>query len=367
MSASKSFLAGLVTAAALAGAAWVLRVQPALDAAERRALDAEETARSARRETSDAQLWAESERERNRTNEDRVKELERALATSRPPPSTSTTPGEDSGHDTTKPPDLAPELWDRTRLTQEIENLARAAQIGQKHQRFPLVLAALRAHPEESSVLLAQMLNSNLDATFMANAASLADALGDKTTVPALLARWRKESEPVARRAILRALANLPGTDAVPILAGVWADTTEERQLRLLAIHGLALRGNEIARSVVASAGAASPPQRVRAVESLRAYAEQSGWSDTTLVPIFVTALRTADGPAQRKLALIALEGLWSKDSVAALTEFADDTASPPELAVRARKAAQAIAAGEPRPAGAGTPERGLTPAAGDE
>lgn len=366
MSAAKAFLAGVLTAAALAGAAWVLRVRPALDAADGRARDAEEAARRARRETSDAQLWAETERERNRTLDDRVKELERALAAPRPPaPDTGMEHGKD-GPKTPKPPDVPPEQWDRARLAQEIENLSRASQLGQKHQRFPLVVAALRAHPEESSGLLRQMLTSNLDPTFMATAATLADALSDASVVPALLTRWRTEKEPVARRAILRALANLPGDDAVPILTAVWAEMGEERQLRLLAIHGLAVRGHEIARHVVDGTADAAPPMRVRAVESLRVFAEKGGWSDATLVPAFSMALRTADGPAQRKLALIALEGLWSKESVASLVAFAADPATTPELALRARKAADAITAGEPRPEGAGAPERGLTPD-GDE
>src|SRR5205085_2884680 len=69
----------------------------------------------------------------------------------------------------------------------------------------------------------------------------------------------------------------------------------------------------------------------------------------------FGKALRGADGDGQRRLALLALEGYWSKESVADFEAFAD-TAVSTELAARARHDADAIKAGKPRPDKAGEP-----------
>jgi hypothetical protein len=364
MSGAKAFLAGILTAAAVSAAVWFLRVRPALDAAEGRAQSAEEAARKTRREASDAQLWAESERERNRLGDERVKELERALTGTRP--EQPGTPAATTGHEPPPLPDVAPEDWDRNRLNQEIENLARAPQVVLKHQRYPLVLKALAARKDESVELLSQMLRSGLDAPLIATAATLASGLGDARLVPPLLARWKIETDDEAKRSVLRALANLPGDEAVPVLLAVWSDPAAERQLRVLAIHGLGVRGHEVARRAADGRTAATPPQRIRAIESLRSFAQRSEWKDVTLVPVFSKALRTADGPAQRKLSLIALEGFWSKDALADLDAFAGDPASPADLAQRSRNLAEALRAGKPRPETAGTPERGL-PQEGDE
>jgi hypothetical protein len=94
---------------------------------------------------------------------------------------------------------------------------------------------------------------------------------------------------------------------------------------------------------------------RVEAMEMLHWLAWQEGWKDPSLVPVFGKALRSADGDGQRRVALLALEGYWSKDSVADCEAFADPAVST-ELAARARRDADAIKAGKPRPEGAGDP-----------
>ncbi|MCE9637699.1 MAG: hypothetical protein K8T90_18520 [Planctomycetes bacterium] len=359
MSAAKWFVSGFVAAAALAAAGWALRVRPAFDEAARRASDAEELTRRARRETSDAQLWAESERERNRLNEDRVKELERTLsAVSASRPSDPASGGGEHGK--AMPSELKPEDWDRTRLNQEIENLTLAPVLAERHQRFPLVVRGLRARPDEAVDLLTQVLGADLGASYVAVAANLAASLGDERMVPPLAARWNVEKETGAQRAIFRALANIPSDQTTPALVAVWSDTGGDPELRRLAIHGLGLRGHKLARSAADGTGGAPPAQRIRAIESLRECAQRGGWSDASLAPVFARALRTADGPPQRKLALIALEGLRSNDTLPALDAFAADAASPPELAARAKRLAASMRAGESRPEGAGIPERGL-------
>src|SRR6185503_19401619 len=95
--AKTAFLAGVLTAAGLAAAAWFLRVVPEREDASQRLREAEETSRRAGREARDAKQWAESEQERRRFFEERVKELERASASAAPPGATP--PGSPSaGH-----------------------------------------------------------------------------------------------------------------------------------------------------------------------------------------------------------------------------------------------------------------------------
>lgn len=356
MSRSLVFFGGFVAAAGLAAAAWFLRAVPERAGLERRVSDAEETARRARRESADALHWAETERDRTRPLEDRIKELERLLSTTRP----------DTGEPPAKgprPEESPPDQWDRNRLNQEIENLARAPQLAAKHQRYPLVLKALEARGDEGLQLLLDILHSGLDSSFIGTAASLAEGLGDERAVVPLIERGAKETDANARRLILRALANLPGEAQTPVLESAWAMTAEtDRMLRALALQGLALRGHPVAIEVADGKAGVSPTMRVRAIESLRAFAQARDWKEASLVPLFGRVLRSADGPAQRKLALIAIEGYWTKDSLPDLNAFADDTASPPELALRARKLIAALEGGTARPANAGLPERGLAP-----
>lgn len=369
MTAAKPFLLGCVVAAAAAAGGWFLLVAPHLRDLDSRVAAAEESSRRARRESSDAQQWAETERDRNRTLEDKVKELEGKLA------DTVAAAGRKRGTDgagghggheggpMTPPDETKPEDWDRNRLNQEIENLALAPDVIERSARFPLIVRSLKSRGAEGIDLVLQMVKAGFDAPLMAMSATLADAMGDARAVPPLLERWKKETDPTCRRAILRALSNLPGDEAIGACLDAWHDPAGDVALRRIAIHGLGLRGHEVARATAAAPGTGEGKERlrVRAIESLRVYAQRGGWTDTTLVPVFSKALRTADGPAQRKLSLIALEGLWSKDAIPDLEVFAADAGSPEELAGRARRLVEAVRSGAPRPEGAGVPERGLS------
>lgn len=351
---AKQFLAGFAVAAALAAAGWFLRVAPERAESARRASDAEESARRAGREAADAQHWAQSERDRNGLLDERVRELERLLTTTRP-----ATADRDASGAAARSGD-PPEKWDRTRIGQEIENLALAPNLTARHERYPLVLRALQAMGDAGPELVVQILSADFEPQMIATAATLAAGLRDAKSVPALVARWAKEKDVTARVAILRALASIPGDAQTELLRGVWTDGAADPNLRKFAIHGLALRGHELGRAAARGDGGATAAQRVLAIESLLAHASAGGFADATLIPVFGRALRTADGPPQRKLSLIALEGFWSKDAVPDLTAFADDPASPPELVLRARRLIADVTAGRPRPEGAGVPERGL-------
>lgn len=361
MTAGKPLLAGFALAAAAAAGAWFLLAAPHVADLEARVRTAEEDARRARRESADAAQWAETERDRNRDLEDKVKELNETLSTVVRDVGRRRAAGD--GHDTPPPDETPPEDWDRNRLNQEIENLSLTPDVIERSARFPLIVRALKARGAEGTALVQQMVNAGFDAPLMAMSATLADAMGDAQAVPPLLARWKTETDATCRRALLRALANLPGDEAVPALLEAWHDPAADVALRRIAIHGLALRGHEVARSLAEAPGTGDGHERlrVRAIESLRICAQRAGWTDATLVPVFAKALRTADGPAQRKLSLVALEGLWSKDAIPDLEAFASDPASPDELAARARRLIQGLRSGAPRPEGAGIPERGLS------
>jgi hypothetical protein len=353
-----AFTAGLLLAGGLAAAGWFLRAAPERDALEARLRDAEDRARRAGREAGDARQWAETEQEKRRFFEERVKELERVATSARPVAAAEPS----GGHGAMQPAGVPPEEWDRTRLNQEIENLAAQPSVLAKHPRLPLVLRALRAKGDEGRDLVLQMLRAEISPGFTGAAAIFAEGLGETRAVPIVLERWATETDASVRPLLLRALANLPGEEALPVFREAWSKEGADAQTRGLAMQGLALRGDPVARAVAEGSAQAPPAQRVRAIEWLRAYAQRTGWRDATLVPVFGRALRTADGPAQRKLALIALEGLWSKDALADLDAFAADAASPPELAARARTLADALRGGAPRPENAGVPERSLVP-----
>src|SRR6185295_9777036 len=80
----------------------------------------------------------------------------------------------------------------------------------------------------------------------------------------------------------------------------------------------------------------------------------RNGWKDVALVPVFGKALRSADGDPQREIALIVLEGFWSKDAADDLDAFAASATGP--LAERAKTDAAALRFGKPRPPDAGEP-----------
>lgn len=368
--AKSGFIAGLLTAAGLAAAAWFLRVRPALDEADGLVREARDAARRASRESNDARHWAETEQANKRSAEDRVRELERALAATanRPPAGGGDRTGERSGeagaggHGRTAPDEPAPETWDRTRLNQEIEAAAFAPEGVAKNPRIPLIVKATRSHGADGRDLVLGILKNDLGSGYVAVAAVVAEALGETRATPHLIARFRTESNAASRRLVLRALANIPGEEATPILHEAWVDPASDPMTRALAMQGLAVRGDPVARSAADGTVDVPQPIRARAVEWLRTCAERGAWKDETLVPVFTRALRTASGPAQRKLALVALEGFRSKSSLDDLDAFAADPATPSDLVTRARALAESIRSGAARPENAGQPDRGLIP-----
>jgi len=185
-------------------------------------------------------------------------------------------------------------------------------------------------------------------------AATLLGALGDPRGVAPLLASWKAATEPIVRSASLRGLANLPGDEATPLLLAAWNDPTSLPIDRMVAIHGLARRREGTALAVIAGgAPLSSPALRYQAMRSLHAVELKDGWTHgAELVPVFGKALRSADGDPQREIALLALEGFWSKDSADDLAAFGAAATGP--LAERAKVDADAIRLGRPRPAGAG-------------
>lgn len=357
MSALRPFLAGAAVAAGLAVAGWFLRVQPALDAADRRALDAADAARRARSEASDSAHWAETERGRTRELEERIAELERTVRTSLPPAPAPA--GADPRTGDPPKPDAPPESWDKGRLSYEIERLSVDPAGMAKNPRFPLVVQSIRSRGDEGVHLLSSAIAARISPSMTQALCTIADALGDPRSVPVVLDVYRAETDPGVRVASLRALANLAGDEQLPDLLTAWNDKQADPKLRTMGLHGLGRRGHPIARAAAATrVDGVTPKFRIHAMEALRDCAEIQGWRDTTLVPVFTSALRSADGDPQRRLALLALEGFWSADAVPDLEAFAADSSTAADLVVRARKLVDALKAGKPRPADAGVPEK---------
>jgi hypothetical protein len=349
-----AFLAGLALAAAAAGGAWWYFVAPKARDVEERVQAAERAALRAKRDASDRAGEADSERRRRLELEEQVVELKRTLSAS--PPSRPAAPM--NGSHTPKPTsgDLTPEMWDNTRVRNEIVSLATAPRPFSVAPRFALVVRALKAHPDDSITLLGNVLRSQLDNDTKSLCATLLGALGDPRGAKPLLDTWTSATDPDLRQAMLQGRGNLPGAEATPIFVGVWNDPSADAKSRLLAIHGLARRRHPIAVAVAeGGAPGSSPPLRLQALQTLHAQALAGEWKDTDLVKSFGKALLSADGDPQRKLALVALEGFWSADSLADLDAFANSAVST-ELAQRARKTSDAIRAGSPRPSGAGVP-----------
>jgi hypothetical protein len=353
MSKVGAFLAGFAVAAAGAGAAWWLVLAPRARDADERVQAAERASLRAKRDASDRAGEADSERRRRLELEEQVVELKRTLTAAPPPRPAAPMAG---SHAPKPGSDLAPELWDNTRLRNEIVALATAPRPFSASPRFTLVVRALKAHLDDGIGLLTGVVQSQLDVNTKSLCATLLGALGDPRGTKPLLDAWATTTDPELRQALLQGLGNLPGDEATPIFVGVWNDPAADARSRLLAVHGLARRRHPIAVAVAeGGAPGSTPPLRLQALQTLHAQALAGEWQDVALVRTFGKALLSADGDPQRKLALTALEGFWSKDSLADLDAFAASAAST-ELAARARKAADAIRANQPRPAGAGVP-----------
>jgi hypothetical protein len=382
----KPFVAGVAVAGAVVAAGWFVRVAPEREGLLARVADAEEAARRASREASDREIEAHAERERNRELELRVQELERTLVAAPPlrSPGTGTEGGGDPGSGGAgggaargghggghgggsmgRPgPSEAddPAFWTRDRLNQEFEHMAASGAAVPKHPRIPLAVKALRKDPEMAFDLLSQIVRSDLDGPFIVLATILGAEIGEERLVPVYFERWQKEPDAELRYALFRALSKLPGEQITPALLQTAFDGTARLLARQTAIEGLALRGANAALDCALGKGIGEghPELRIYAVRGLRTRAERSGFKEDVLVPIFGQILRTADGPNQAKLALLGLEGAWTKAAAEELDTYASNPASDPALASRARKSSEAILAGKPRPERAGLPEVGL-------
>lgn len=369
MTKAGAFLAGFALAAAVAANAWWIFVAPHARDLEARAVEAERASARARRDASDFQQGAEAEIRRRREIEAEVDTLKKTLSAA--PPARKPAAMNPHGAATpapAAPDDLAPEQWDGSRLRQEIDMLSVSPRGVVDSPRYPLVVRSLKAHGDEGGALLIEVLRSDLEDSMKAVCATLLGAVGDVRGVKPLMALWGTAKDVELRRAVLRGLANIPGDEATPMLVEVWNDPSADASARLLAVHGLARRRHPIAMAVAeGGAPGSTPPLRMQTLQTLHAQALQGDWKDTSLVPLFGKALRTADGDAQRKMALLALEGYWSKDSLADLDAFAE-SAGTSDLAARARKAADAIRAGKPRPENSGIPAQrsGAAPVGGE-
>ncbi len=375
MSRATAFFGGLGVAAALAAAAWFLRVQPELRSARARMEESDDALRASRREAADRAQEAAMERSRNVELEERVKELERQLTTQVPTPrppmdgtgnTGNTGGGHTGGHGAGMQPD-PPEDWKLERISQEFENVAAAGPAVPQHPRLPLLVRAFRAQKANGVNTLRQVVaNPDWDAAMVVTAALIGGELGERDLVEPFFARWRTEKNADIRYALLRALSELPGDEIVPGLVDTWNDPNAARHARGVAIEGLGRRGVETAIDVAtgsSSGGAVAavdPAHRARALVGLRDFAEKGGWKDDVLATAFGKALRSADGDTQRRIAIASLEGFWSETAARELAAFAADGASPPTLAVRAKRSAEAITKGEKRPEGAGSLESGL-------
>jgi hypothetical protein len=352
MTNGRAFLAGFAVAAAAACGAWWFVVRPRVEGLDARVVTAERAALRAKRDASDSQQWADRERRRKLELEEEATGLKKLLSAAPPPAPMAphgAAPRADDG--------LAPEKWDDARVRQEIQLLSMSPNRIVGNPKYPLVVRALKTKPDASVALLTDAMAQPLDDGMHSVCAVLFGALGDARGVEPLLARWRTAADPVLRRAILRGLANLPGDAATPLLVATWNDSAAEPTTRNVALYGLARRRHEIAIAVAEGAGVPGATRFLRytALSALEAQAARAEWKDATLAPVFGKALRTADGDPQREIALRALEGFWSPDSVADLDAFAT-SAGQSELAARARRDAEAIRAGKPRPTAASGP-----------
>ncbi len=355
-------LAALVGAGLAGPAAWIAASRRA-DGFEARVRDAEEAAAAARRETTDWEQLALRERERRALADEEAERL-RELRVARtgpaddlaPPPAPHAERGDD----------LGPSTWDDERLRIEIQRLATLDVA--RMARSPLLAAcadATRRLGEPAFARLLDVLNTDrMPGNLWCAAALILERLEDERAVPALRARLAAHPGEPVDRIILRALANLPGDAQCADLLAVWNDLSADARLRMFAIHGLAKHGADAAIALVeGTSHDQNPAFRARAIESLHGRVRASGYADASLAPVFASALLNADGEGQQRLALVALEGLWDRACVAPLRTFAALPDAPADLRERARAAADAIDAGEPRPADAGTARSRARPA----
>lgn len=359
MSRALPFVFGFLAAGGLAAAGWFLRVEPRLAADRVSVLDAEEKARRSRREASDASMEASVERDRRRSAEERVRELERALTAGAPAARTEPkSPGEHGGMRRPDPPSE----WTLERIRQEVDFLGGSGAAVAKHPRLPLIAEAMTRFPEESTALIGEIVRSNLPAGYVAACAHLAALTGNAGALPAIIERAEKETDPVVLSALARAMAAIPGATQTERLRKIALDLAAPAPARGFAIEGLGRRMDVAAQAAARGGGdiADDPRFRLRALVGIHDAVAATQWKDASAQPIFVHGLRTGQTFGLRFLCLATLEGWWNEPAAAALDQWAATPEADPQLVERAKKSAAAIRAGDPRPANAGDLDAGF-------
>ncbi len=370
-----SFLIG-----AALGAAVVLFIpSPRETALEGRVSDLESELAAARREVNDAESVALRERERKDDAEEEVARLRQALGTA---PAVGSGAGDGapgmgdtgaSGAGTDAPGHagmgelggraasggVEPKDWDDPRLRMEIQRLSMAGRRMGSSRLLGACVEAARAQGDSALALLIDVMRRTALPENVRRAATLIlERLGDERAVHSLLNAWDGATTFDEQRMLLRALANLPGAEQGQVFVTVWSDRGADQRLRLIAVHALARRGHGIARRVVrGEADGVQAAIRARAIESLHLFVRRDDYAATQMIPDFGKALVTADGEGQQRLALLALEGFWVAECVAPLRAYVARDDIQAELRERASGWADAIEAGDPRPARAGQPK----------
>lgn len=328
-----------------------------------RVADLEEELVVARREASDWERVASVERERKRVAEEEISSLRIAVQNLPPPQPAGTADGEGEmgGHGPGEPQrrNLDPEDWDGKRLRIELERLAmRGRRMAQSPLLDACAVAARALGDDALQMLVGTLREPGLPPNVRLAATMVLERLGDERAVAPLLETLPTCEDWAQRRAILRALANLPGDAQTQAFVELWISEEADNRLRMVAAHALARRGHELAVAIV-DGGEPSPDPaiRARAIDSLHGFVREDAYRRTELIPVFGKALTSAAGEGQIRVALLALEGYWHADTVPYLRMLEHAENVPEELTARAKRDADAIEAKEQRPEDAGAPK----------
>ena len=326
--------------------------------------DLEQELVDARRDASDWELVAATERERKRIVEEEVASLRIAVAN--PAPRQPAEGGDAAGRHGSgtgmrvdrERATLAPENWDGARLRLEMQRLAMH---GRRMATSSLLDACAKAAETQGDEAFQMLVDTLREAGLPANvrlaATMVLEKLQDERAVPVLLGTLPTTAEWAQRRAILRALANLPGETQTQTFVDLWYADDGDGRLRMVAAHALARRANPVAIAIVDGTEAvADAALRARAIDSLHGYARERSYRNAELIPTFGAALVTAAGEGQIRVSLLALEGYWRPECVPYLRSLQNAENVSEELRERGRRVADAIEAKAPRPEGAGEP-----------
>jgi hypothetical protein len=337
---------------------------------EARVSDLEDELAAVRRDSSDWERVALAEQERKRIVEEENRALRIALDQLPPPPQSEDTGdaegGMAGGHGMQEPRgrvNLPPEEWDHQRFGLELQRLAmRGRRMAQSPLLDACAAAARNLGDEALNTLVGALRESGLPANVRLAATMVLERVGDERAVPALLETLPEAREPAQQRAILRALANLPGDAQTQAFVDLWNAGDSDGSVRVVAAHALARRGHALAVAIVdGSEPVLDPAIRARAIDSLHGFVRDDAYRRTDLIPAFGKALTTAAGEGQLRFSLLALEGYWHPDVIPYLRALEGAQNVPTDAVARAKAAADGIEAKEQRPDDAGLP-RGRAP-----